>query len=143
MIRVFVLLLGFGVPLSHAMTNATYNSFRQQIGYCKMQSFGTVSRSTSGSVPMFMDGRIRFGVGLSDFNMRASDAELCGMCLRVTSGSIFLPWCLIDAPMRFVSKIFWILTFIRLSNPSRVETLPIFHGLKYRVLSRPMKKSNI
>lgn len=92
MIRVFVLLLGFGVPLSHAMTNATYNSFRQQIGYCKMQSFETVSRSTSGSVPMFMDGRIRFGVGLSDFNMRASDAELCGMCLRVTSVDNFFEW---------------------------------------------------
>jgi len=64
---------------------ATYNSFVQQIGYCKMQSYDTVSRSTSGSVPMFLDGRVRFGVGLSSVNIDAPDASnLCGMCLNVT-----------------------------------------------------------
>uniref|UniRef100_A0A6C0K6I9 Uncharacterized protein n=1 Tax=viral metagenome TaxID=1070528 RepID=A0A6C0K6I9_9ZZZZ len=68
-----------------ASTGATYNSFVHQIGYCKMQSYDTVSRSTSGSVPMYMDGRVQIGVGLSSINTDDPQApNLCGMCLNVT-----------------------------------------------------------
>lgn len=71
---------------------ATYNSFRNQIGYCRMQSFNTTSRSSSGSVPMFLDGRVSFGVGLSSLNMDESDAFLCGMCVNVTHADNFFAW---------------------------------------------------
>ena len=71
----------------------TYNSFRGQIGYCMMQSFDTVSRNTSLSVPMFMDGRISFGVGLSS---RLDDSDHqpfpCGMCLNITRVHNFFLW---------------------------------------------------
>lgn len=71
---------------------ATYNSFRNQIGYCRMQSYDTVSRSTSLSPPLFADGRVSFGVGLSSINMDGADAQLCGMCLNVTSVKGFYSW---------------------------------------------------
>lgn len=81
----------FGVG-AFAMTNGTYNSFLHQIGYCKMQSYKTVSRSTSGSVPMFVDQRIRFGIGLSDENMQQHEANLCGACLNITHIENFYEW---------------------------------------------------
>jgi len=70
------------------VTGATYNAFIQQIGFCRMQSFDTVSRETSNSVPMFMDGRVTVGVGLSDINFQAMQGDTgafaCGMCIEVT-----------------------------------------------------------
>lgn len=75
-----------------ANTDGTYNSFIQQIGFCKMQSFNTISRTTSDSVPMFLDNRIQFGVGISDYNMQENDANLCGMCLNVTHIDNFYEW---------------------------------------------------
>jgi hypothetical protein len=51
---------------------SSYNSFVGQIGFCRLQSFDTYSRSSSESVPMFLDGRISFGVGLSNENMKQS-----------------------------------------------------------------------
>jgi hypothetical protein len=75
-----------------AKTDGTYNSFIRQIGFCKMQSFSTISRSTSVSVPMFLDNRIQFGVGISDYNMQESEGHLCGMCLNVTHIDNFYEW---------------------------------------------------
>lgn len=75
-----------------ARQESSYNSLIQQIGFCRMQSFDTVSRSTSESVPMFLDGRILMGVGLSDVNMKSSDAFLCGACLEVTHVENFYEW---------------------------------------------------
>jgi len=83
-------MVAFGVPVLSLL--ATYNSFRNQIGYCRLQSYDTVSRSTSGSVPMFLDGRISFGVGLSARNMDTTGANLCGMCINVTSVKNFYNW---------------------------------------------------
>ena len=71
---------------------SSYNSFREQVGFCRMQSFFTTSRSTSGSVPMFLDGRISFGVGLSSLTMKDSGVMACGMCLNVTSAHRFFSW---------------------------------------------------
>ena len=71
---------------------SSYNSFREQVGFCRMQSFFTTSRSSSGSVPMFLDGRISFGVGLSSLTMKDSGVMACGMCLNVTSAHRFLSW---------------------------------------------------
>lgn len=70
--------------LVYSVTNATYNSFIRQIGFCRMQSFDTISRQTSNSVPMFMDGRVLTGVGLSEQNILSLDgANPCGMCLEI------------------------------------------------------------
>ena len=63
-----------------------------QIGFCRMQSFDTQSRSTSTSVPMFMDGRISFGVGLSDINMQEVSYFRCGECLQVLGMKPFYSW---------------------------------------------------
>lgn len=71
---------------------SSYNSMVKQVGFCRMQSFDTVSRSTSESVPMFLDGRVLMGVGLSNENMKSSDAFLCGACLRVTRVENFYEW---------------------------------------------------
>jgi len=72
--------------------DGTYNSFINQIGYCKMQSFETTSRSTSDSVPMFMDGRVKFGVGLSNENLERHEELLCGACIHVSNISRFYQW---------------------------------------------------
>jgi hypothetical protein len=72
--------------------NGSYNSMVNQIGFCRMQSFDTQSRSSSGSVPMFMDGRISFGVGLSDMNMKEVSYFRCGECLQVLDMKPFYSW---------------------------------------------------
>ena len=72
--------------------DASYNSMTRQIGYCRMQSFDTRSRSTSGSVPMFLDGRIAFGVGFPSRDAEAMEAFSCGMCLNVTHVENFYSW---------------------------------------------------
>jgi hypothetical protein len=77
----FILLLFIDLGLS---ANGSYNSFIKQIGYCKQQSYNTTSRSTSGSVSMFLDGRVKFGVGLSRKNMDSYDFFSCGMCINIT-----------------------------------------------------------
>ena len=71
---------------------ASYNSMTRQIGYCRMQSFDTVSRETSDSVPMFLDGRIAFGVGLPSRDAQSIEAFTCGMCLNITRVENFYAW---------------------------------------------------
>jgi hypothetical protein len=61
---------------------ASYNSFRTQVGFCKMQGFDTVSRSTSGGIPTFLDGTIHIGAGLSNVQFNNSVTN-CGRCIRV------------------------------------------------------------
>ena len=80
------------LPLLNAIQESSYNSFIGQVGFCRLQSFDTVSRSTSESIPMFMDSRISFGVGLSDENMKLSNSFLCGACLNVTYVDNFYQW---------------------------------------------------
>lgn len=65
------------------LINGSYNSFVQQVGYCKMQGYDTLSRSTSMGPPMFLDGRIKFGVGLSDTQFQGSTSS-CGRCINIT-----------------------------------------------------------
>jgi len=90
--QLFYFFTFFSISFAKLITNGTYNSFIQQIGYCKMQSFNTISRSSSNSVPMFLDGRIDIGVGLSDENMKLTDANLCGMCINITNVDNFYHW---------------------------------------------------
>lgn len=119
----------------------TYNSFRNQIGFCRLQSFHTISRSSSGSVPMFLDGRIMFGVGLSDVNMKTFDFHSCGLCLEIQSIDNFYSWNqeitkwntseLIQTPFR-------VMVFDQCTDPIcqenfldfdiYSETQPVFHG---------------
>ena len=82
----------FFLPIVQAIQESSYNSFIGQIGFCRLQSFNTISRSTSDSIPMFMDSRISFGVGLSDENMKSSNSFLCGACLNVTRVENFYQW---------------------------------------------------
>ena len=65
------------------MINGSYNSFMNQVGYCKLQGYDTVSRNTTGAPPMFMDGRVKFGVGLSDVEFQGRTSS-CGRCLNIT-----------------------------------------------------------
>lgn len=58
--------------------NGSYNSFVKQVGFCKLQGFDTISRTTSASIPMFLDGRLSFGVGT-----RFLSTSYCGRCLRI------------------------------------------------------------
>lgn len=81
-----------GKDIEKNIGNGSYNSMVNQIGFCRMQSFETKSRSTSGSVPMFMDGRISFGVGLSDRNMKEVSYFRCGECLQVLGMKPFYSW---------------------------------------------------
>lgn len=65
------------------LANATYNSLRQQVGFCKMQGYDTISRSTSVGPSLFTSGDVQFGIGLSDNQF---DGRLCGMCIEILSG---------------------------------------------------------
>jgi len=65
----------------HSQTGS-YNVFTRQTGFCKMQGFDTVSRATSQAPPVFLDGRVRMGVGLSS---TVFDYFQCGRCLVVES----------------------------------------------------------
>ena len=89
----FFLLGGFRrVKSVYGVQEASYNSMRRQIGYCRMQSFETVSRTTTDSVSMFMDGRISFGVGLPLRDASSMEAFPCGVCLNVTHVENFYTW---------------------------------------------------
>lgn len=92
MMYLFLILQLFCITSFARIQESSYNSFIGQVGFCKLQSFNTVSRSTSDSIPMFLDGRISFGVGLSDFNMQQSNSFLCGACLNVTRIENFYEW---------------------------------------------------
>lgn len=65
------------------MVDGSYNSFLQQVGFCKMQTYDTLSRTTSIGPTMFMDGRVKFGVGLSDVQFQGS-ASSCGKCINIS-----------------------------------------------------------
>lgn len=65
------------------LANGSYNSFVQQVGFCKLQGYNTISRETSMAPKMFLDGRVKFGVGLSEVQFQSSTAS-CGRCINVT-----------------------------------------------------------
>lgn len=60
----------------------SYNSFLRQVGFCKAQSFDTVSRNTSSGPSVFESGRVAFGVGLSHAQFNRSVVS-CGRCIEV------------------------------------------------------------
>lgn len=68
-------------------TNATFNSLRQQVAYCKLQGFDTLSRATSHGPSLFTSGDVWVGVGLSGVEFRG---ELCGACLQIERGQNML-----------------------------------------------------
>lgn len=64
--------------------NGSYNSFLRQAGFCKAQSFDTVSKSTSRGPNMFLAGRVASGVGLSHAQFQRSVTS-CGRCIQIHS----------------------------------------------------------
>lgn len=79
----------------HYSKIGTYNNMQKQTGYCKMTGFNTISRSTSNGPSIFMDGRVKFGVGLSGYEFgnqnlksifnKTEGSLVCGMCINITS----------------------------------------------------------
>lgn len=62
--------------------DGSYNSFTKQVGFCKNQGFETVSRSTSSGPPIFANGQVHVGVGLSNVEFQDTTAS-CGRCILV------------------------------------------------------------
>ena len=71
-------------PIINSVNGGSYNSFLNQVGYCKQQSFDTISRSTSSTPPVFQSGNVLLGVGLSHVQFQRSIVS-CGRCLEVVS----------------------------------------------------------
>lgn len=71
-----------------SVEGGSYNSFLNQVGFCKAQSFETISRNTSGSPSVFQDGRVLFGVGLSHAQFQKSIVS-CGRCIQVLTIDYF------------------------------------------------------
>jgi hypothetical protein len=67
-----------------SVNGGSYNSFIDQVGFCKQQSFDTKSRSTSSSAGVFQSGRVLFGVGVSHYQFQRSIVS-CGRCIEVLS----------------------------------------------------------
>lgn len=67
-----------------SLEGGSYNSFIKQVGFCKLQSFETVSRKTSSGPYIFTSGNVKFGVGLSDVQFNGSIVS-CGKCINVLS----------------------------------------------------------
>lgn len=65
--------------------NATYNSFINQTGFCRLQSFWTKSRDTSFGPKIFLDGSVKMGVGLSQRDF--IDVSSCGRCIEIKNGT--------------------------------------------------------
>lgn len=76
--------LSMGQEIYNSVYGGSYNSFLGQVGFCKAQSFGTRSRSTSQSAPLFQSGRVWMGVGLSHVQFQGSVVS-CGRCAEVLS----------------------------------------------------------
>lgn len=64
------------------LTSGSYNSFINQVGFCKLQGFRTTSRNTSNGPSVFLDGRVLFGVGLSNVQFGDSMSS-CGRCIQI------------------------------------------------------------
>lgn len=69
----------------------SYNSFRQQVGFCKLQGFDTVSRSTSTGPLAFQSQHIFMGVGMNQIQFQ-HDISQCGRCLSVETIKPFPLW---------------------------------------------------
>lgn len=67
-----------------SVKGGSYNSFLNQVGFCKQQSFDTVSRNTSMASGIFQSGRVLIGVGLSHVQFKRSIVS-CGRCIEVVS----------------------------------------------------------
>lgn len=65
-----------------SVNGGSYNSLLHQVGYCKAQSFETISRNTSSSPSIFQKGKVLFGVGLSHVQFQRSIVS-CGQCIQV------------------------------------------------------------
>lgn len=67
-----------------SVNGGSYNSFVKQVGFCKQQSFDTVSRGSSHTPSIFQDGRVLFGVGLSHAQFQRSIVS-CGRCIQIST----------------------------------------------------------
>jgi len=74
------------VHANYAQQEGSFNSFRNQVGFCKLQGFDTISRSTSCGPKAFVLGTIWIGVGMNDFDFQ-HDISNCGRCLWVEETS--------------------------------------------------------
>jgi hypothetical protein len=68
--------------IEKSVHGGSYNSFLQQVGFCKAQSFDTISRSTSSTPSLFQSGKVLFGVGLSHVQFQRSIIS-CGRCIQI------------------------------------------------------------
>ena len=67
---------------------------KNQTGFCKMTGFNTISRTSSGGPRLFTSGRVKFGVGLSQYEFgsrtirsiydKTEGSLVCGMCINIT-----------------------------------------------------------
>lgn len=64
--------------------NGSYNSFRRQVGFCKLQGFDTISRSTSRGPLVFTSGLVFIGVGMNRQEFKHNISN-CGRCVRILS----------------------------------------------------------
>lgn len=76
--------IGVAQNIETSVNGGSYNSLTKQVGFCKQQSFDTLSRSTSGSPSVFQSGKVLFGVGLSHAQFQKSIVS-CGRCIEVIS----------------------------------------------------------
>ena len=79
------IIINIGMVLAETSINGgSYNSFLNQVGFCKQQSFETISRNTSTTPPIFQSGKVKFGVGLSHDQFRRSIVS-CGRCIQIST----------------------------------------------------------
>lgn len=111
--------------------NGSYNAFRNQTGFCKMQGYDTISRETSRGPSLFTSGDIWIGVGLSHVQfgegiernwLCAEDGSLiCGMCLRIDNVENFAKYDNInnfsDSEVIVINKPFYAMVFDQCNDP--------------------------
>jgi hypothetical protein len=77
-------ILATAVEISKNYTSENGGSFVRQVGFCKAQSFNTVSRTTTDGPSLFTSARVWIGVGLSEEQFGGSIVS-CGRCIEVLS----------------------------------------------------------
>lgn len=81
-LRILSLLTICGAEIIVSKNGGSYNPFLRQVGFCKLQSFDTISRSSSYGPSLLTDGRVKMGVGLSNVQFNNS-ISACGRCIEI------------------------------------------------------------
>jgi len=70
--------------------NGSYNSFRNQVGFCKLQGFNTTSRESSDN-DFLVNRHVFMGVGLNKIQF-AHNISNCGRCIKIHRIHNFMDW---------------------------------------------------